>query len=172
MKKAENTQTQETQAQETANFSLATTEAAEPTAVERMDDNNNFIVDLTSRTTQYCSMVAETPEQKAALFNAMNNPDFRLGDCINQTIKVKDVFVEVVNCTNEKTGEVQTCPRIVLIDDENKGYQCVSIGIFSALKKLFGVYGEPFKWVAPVPVTVKQITKGERKMLTLNVATV
>nr|DAP12939.1 MAG TPA: Single stranded DNA binding protein [Caudoviricetes sp.] len=176
MKKAENTKAQEVQetkeTQENTNFSLATTATENTAAIERMDDNINFIVDLTSRTTQYSSMVADTPEQKAALFNAMNNPDYRLGDCINQTIKVKDVFVEVVNCTNEKTGEVQLCPRIVLIDDTNKGYQCVSIGIFSALKKLFGVYGEPFTWTTPVPVTVKQITKGERKMLTLNVATV
>lgn len=161
-------QAQDTQAQE---FSLAI-QPQETAPIERMDDNSNFIVDLTSRTTQYCSMVAQTANEKAILFNAMNNPAFRLGDCINQTINVKDVFVEVVNCTNEKTGEVQTCPRIVLIDDKKQGYQCVSIGVFSALKKLFGVYGEPQNWEKPVPLMVKQITKGERKMLTLNVATV
>lgn len=152
-------------------FSLAIN-SQENTEVERMDDNNNFVVDLTTRTTQYCSMVADTPEEKAALFNAMNNPANRLGDCINQTIKVKDVFVEVVNCTNEQTGEVKACPRIVLIDDKNNGFQCVSIGVFSALKKLFGVYGEPQDWKKPIPIMVKQVTKGERKMLTLNVATV
>ena len=156
------------QAQE---FSLAINEQ-EKTEVERMDDNNNFVVDLTTRTTQYCSMVANTPKEKAVLFNAMNNPANRLGDCINQTIKVKDVFVEVVNCTNEQTGEVKACPRIVLIDDKNNGFQCVSIGVFSALKKLFGVYGEPKDWEKPIPILVKQVTKGDRKMLTLNVATV
>lgn len=123
-------QAQDTQAQE---FSLAV-QPQETAAIERMDDNSNFIVDLTSRTTQYCSMLAQTADEKAILFNAMNNPAFRLGDCINQTINVKDVFVEVVNCTNEKTGEVQHCPRIVLIDDKKQGYQCVSIGVFSALK--------------------------------------
>ena len=92
MNKNEKAQEQ-AQAQE---FSLAINEQ-EKTEVERMDDNNNFVVDLTTRTTQYCSMVANTPEEKAVLFNAMNNPANRLGDCINQTIKVKDVFVEVVN---------------------------------------------------------------------------
>lgn len=169
MSKKEMTQTQETQANE---FSLATTETATPATVETMDGDPNFVVDLTSRTTQYCSMLAETAEEKAVLFNAMNNPANRLGDCINQTINVKDVFVEVVNCTNEQTGEVKACPRIVLIDDKNTGYQCVSIGVFSALKKLFGVYGEPQNWEKPIPLMVKQITKGDRKMLTLNVATV
>ena len=164
MNKNEKTQTEE--------FSLVTSESTAPSTVESMDGDNNFIVDLTSRTTQYCSMVANTPEDKAILYNAMNNPAYRLADCINQTINVKDVFVEVVNCTNEQTGEVKPCPRIVLIDDKKQGYQCVSIGVFSAIKKLFGVYGEPDTWVRPVPLTVKQITKGERKMLTLNVATV
>nr|UVY25577.1 MAG: Single-stranded DNA-binding protein [Bacteriophage sp.]UWG00143.1 MAG: Single-stranded DNA-binding protein [Bacteriophage sp.]UWG11507.1 MAG: Single-stranded DNA-binding protein [Bacteriophage sp.] len=165
MNKNEKAQAQE-QAQE---FSLVTTGE---TAPETMDGDTNFIVDLTSRTTQYCSMVAESAEDKAILYNAMNNPAFRLGDCINQTINVKDIFVEVVNCTNEQTGEVKPCPRIVLIDDKKQGYQCVSIGVFSAIKKLFGVYGEPHNWAKPVPLTVKQITKGERKMLTLNVAMV
>lgn len=174
MSKKEMTQAQETQAQETQaqEFSLATTETATPATVETMDGDTNFVVDLTSRTTQYCSMRAETAEEKAVLFNAMNNPANRLGDCINQTINVKDVFVEVVNCTNEQTGEIKACPRIVLIDDKNTGYQCVSIGVFSALKKLFGVYGEPQNWEKPIPLMVKQITKGDRKMLTLNVATV
>ena len=132
-------------------------------------DGENMIVDLTTRQMQYCSMTANTDEEKAKLFNATNNTAHRLADSINMTINAKDVFVEVVNCTNQETGEVTKCPRIVLIDDKNEGYQCVSIGIFSALKKLFAVYGEPSNWTNPIPLEVKQITKGERKMLTLNV---
>ena len=62
-------QAQDTQAQE---FSLAV-QPQETAAIERMDDNSNFIVDLTSRTTQYCSMVAQTADEKAILFNAMTS---------------------------------------------------------------------------------------------------
>ena len=76
--------------------------------------------------------------------------------------------VEVVNCTNEETGEITTCPRIVIIDKDNKSYQAVSIGIYSALKKVIQVFGAP-TWTTPVALEVKQITKGNRKMLTLNV---
>lgn len=148
-------------------FDLATTATA-----ERNDDNSNMIVDLTSRTTQYCSMTATTDEQKALLFNATNNPEYRLGDCINQIISVKDVFVEAVQCVNRETGEANICPRIVLIDVDGKGYACVSIGIFSAIKKIFGIFGEPANWKKPIAMTVKQVSKGDRKMLTLNVATV
>lgn len=135
------------------------------------DDDARFIVDLTTRATQYCSMKAESDKEKAALFNATNNPDFRLADMINMEVRVKDVFVEAVHCTNRDTGEVNVCPRVVLIDENNVGYQCVSIGVFSAIKKLFGIYGEPMYWSAPIKMIVKQITKGERQMLTLNVVT-
>ena len=132
-------------------------------------DGENMILDLTTRQTQYCSVVAQTDEEKALLFNATNNTAHRLSDCINMVINVKDIFVEVVNCTNQETGEVTPCPRIVLINEKGEGYQCVSMGIFSALKKLFAIYGEPKDWSKPIKLEVKQVTKGERKMLTLNI---
>lgn len=125
-------------------------------------------VDMTTAQTQFCSMTASTDEDKAKLFNAMNNPDKRLADCINMKIKAKDLYIEVVNCTNEETGEITACPRIVIIDEKGVSYQAVSIGIYSALKKVIQVFGTP-TWEKPVSLEVKQVTKGTRKMLTLNV---
>lgn len=134
-----------------------------------MDGDERFIADLTSqRVTMFCSMVAKDNKEKAILFKAMNNPDKRIGDCINMTIEAKDVFCEVVQCTNKETGETDTCPRIVLIDKNGVGYQAVSLGIFSALKKLIQIYGQP-TWKDPVKIKVVQITKGDRKLLTFDV---
>ena len=139
-------------------------------AMNRFEDEGfNVVVDMTSAQTQFCSMMAETKEEKAAMFNAMNNPDKRIADCINMTIAAKDLYIEVVNCTNEETGEVTACPRIVIVDADGVSYQAVSIGIYSALKKVVQVFGAP-TWDDPVMLEVKQITKGSRKMLTLNVA--
>ena len=144
--------------------------AAAPIATNLFSDEGfNLIADLTTAKTQYCSMVTDTDESKQKLFNAMNNPDKRIADMINMPIAVRDIYIEVVNCTNQETGEVTVCPRIVLIDDKGVSYQAVSIGIYSAVKKLIQVYGEP-SWEKPVKVIVKNITKGDRKMLTLNVA--
>lgn len=126
-------------------------------------------VDMTSAQTQFCSMKASSDGEKASMFNAMNNPDKRLSDCINMKINAKDLYIEVVNCTNEETGEVTACPRIVIIDDKGVSYQAVSLGIYSALKKVIQVFGVP-TWEKPIPIEVKQVTKGTRKMLTLNVA--
>ena len=138
------------------------------TAVMTMDDNKNFVADLTSRQTTFCSLKANTLKERAMLFKAMNNPANRIGDCINMTINAKDLFCEVVNCVNQQTGEVQSCPRIVIIDDKGVGYQAVSLGVFSAIKKIIQVFGAP-TWETPLPLVVKQITKGEKKLLTFDV---
>ena len=132
------------------------------------DEGFNIVADMTTAKTQFTSVTAETEEARARLYNAMNNPDKRIGDCINMTINAKDLYIEVVNCTNTETGEVTACPRIVIIDDKGVSYQAVSIGIYSALKKLIQVYGAP-TWEKPIKLEVKQVTKGDRKMLTLNV---
>jgi hypothetical protein len=136
-----------------------------------MDDDSKFIVDLTTRTTQYCSKDIDklTDGDKAVLFNAINSPDHRISDMINTTIMVKDVFVEVVNCTNEETGEQTSCPRTVLVDADGNGYQAVSLGVFGSMKKIFGVFGEPATWKNPLPIKVKQLTKGKKNILNLSV---
>ena len=92
-------------------------------------------VDMTSRQLSFSSLRAETDVEKANLFNAINNPEKRLADCINMKINAKDLYIEVVNCTNEESGEITACPRIVIIDDKGVAYQAVSLGIYSALKR-------------------------------------
>lgn len=133
-----------------------------------MDENENFIAELSTRSTSFCSLSAETPEEKAKLFRVMNNPEKRLGDCINMTIYVKDLFCEVVKCKNQETGETTTCPRIVVVDKDGVGYQAVSLGVFSAFKKLIAIFGPP-TWESPLPIKVMQTTKGARKLLTFDV---
>lgn len=133
------------------------------------DEGFDISVDMTSRQLSFSSLRAETDEEKANLFNAINNPEKRLADCINMKIEAKDLFIEVVNCTNEETGEITACPRIVIIDKKGVAYQAVSLGIYSALKKVIQIFGAP-TWEKPITLEVKQVTKGTRKMLTLNIA--
>lgn len=132
-----------------------------------MDEDSSFVADLTTRQTTFCSMVAKTVQEKALLFKAMNNPEKRLGDCINMKIMAKDLFCEVVTCINQQTGAMQDCPRMVIIDENGVGYQAVSLGVYSGIKKLIQVFGEP-TWEEPLPLVVKQITKGEKKLLTFD----
>lgn len=117
----------------------------------------------------YCSINPKTEESKKMLFKAMNNPEKRLKDCINMPITVVDVFCEWVDMVNESTGEMVGGTRIVLIDKDGIGYQCVSQGIFSALKKLFSIYGLP-TWKNGITIVPKLINKGNnRSILTFDI---
>jgi hypothetical protein len=136
------------------------------------DDGQHFITDIDNRQVQFCSMVPKNETEQVILFNAMNNPEKRIADCINETITVKDVFVEVVFPINAKTGEQNACPRIVLIDNNGVGYQAVSLGLYGAVRKAFSAFGTPDKWTTPKQFKVRQITKGEKKLLTLDAVVV
>ena len=52
------------------------------------DEGFDLVVDMTTAKTQFTSMVATTADEKAKLFNAMNNPDFRIADCINNILSL------------------------------------------------------------------------------------
>ena len=131
----------------------------------------NYVQDLQhTENSMYTSMRAETDEEKAKLFNAMNNPDHRISDMIGKTIIVKDLFVEEVEMANEETGEVVKAPRIVVIDTKGESYQAVSVGVMSAFKKLFQLFGPP-TWEKGIKLEVKQLKKGKNNILTFAIPT-
>lgn len=117
----------------------------------------------------YYSFQPETMKDKVTLFNALNNPNKRIEDCINMEIKVKHILVEQVEIIEERTGEMIVAPRIVLLDDKNESYTCVSLGMFSALKRTFQIFGEPSEWKKAITFRVvqKATRNGNNKVLTL-----
>lgn len=131
------------------------------------ETNVSLTSDLTNSSDSYTSIDISSPENKAKLFKAMNNPDERISDMINKEIKVTDIYVEVIECANDN-GEVTKCPRVVLIDDKGKSYYAVSTGIYNSVKKLIKIFGLP-TWNPAITITPKQITKKDRKILTLDV---
>lgn len=133
-------------------------------------DGVSLIADLTNAQTAYCSLQATDDRSRATLYNATNSTQERIGDHINETITVAHIYVEAVNCTNRETGEIKACPRVVLITDKGIGYQAVSLGVYSSVKKLIQIYGEPGSWKAPIRLKVKQLTRGEYEILTLEIA--
>ena len=141
---------------------------AAPANSVMMDEffNGNIMVDMDLGS--FYSISPTTKEGKIALYNAINNPDKRLSDHINMVLSIKDVLVEIVELEQESTGEMVKCPRIILIDDKGVSYQCVSVGIFSGMKRVFKLFGMP-TWEEPVKLKVLQITKAEKKMLSIAV---
>lgn len=117
----------------------------------------------------YCSMQVTDEKSASMLFKAMNQPDDSLGDHINETIDVTNIFIQPVPMTNQETGELNVVPRIVLFDVEGKTYVTVSRGIYNALKNMCAIVGTPEIWKAPVTIKVGQRQIKERRMLTFDV---
>lgn len=107
----------------------------------------------------YCTMPTETEENKAIVYNATTAPEFRVKDCINQTIELAHFAVTMVEVTNKETGEVTDAPHITLIDAEGNGYVCTSVGVFNALRNIVQAFGMPETWEHPRKFRVKQVNK-------------
>lgn len=120
-----------------------------------VEERPGFVADLTTATESFCSFVPATPEDKARLFKAMNNPDKKVGECVNLTICVKDIYAEMVTIVNKETGEASQAPRIVLIDTEGVSYQTVSSSMYNGMKKLIQIYGVP-TWEDGINIQIKQ----------------
>ena len=117
----------------------------------------------------YCSMQVTDEKSASMLFKAMNQPDDSLGDHINETIDVTNIFIQPVPMANQETGEMNVVPRIVLFDVEGKTYVTVSRGIYNALKNMCAIVGTPETWKAPITIKVGQRQIKERRMLTFDV---
>lgn len=122
----------------------------------------------------YSSIVANTFEEKAKLFNAISDPAHKLGDVINQVIFIRDVYVETIelartdaagNQVYDETGAPVTdvAPRIVLIDKDGDTYQAVSTSVMSNLGALISTFGEP-TWEPAIPIEVKQRSTGSYRV--------
>ena len=133
------------------------------------DEDSSLTAQLSAkRVTAYCSARPETQDQKLELYNATNAPTHRLKEFVNVPISIKDIFCELVDMTNEATGEVTPTPRIVIIDDKGESYACVSNGVFGCLKKIFGACGMPETWGKALTFVPKLVpTKNGKSVMTL-----
>ena len=149
---------------------------AESTAIEQVNLSQELSANATS---VYCSVQGGDRKTKALIYNASNNPEHKVADFINKTIKVKDILVEMIEVakTDGKDEEVldengnpimEVVPRIVLIDENDKAYQAVSVGMFSAIKRLIKIFGAP-TWDDPLPILIKQVSVKNGSMLTCDV---
>lgn len=128
--------------------------------------NNTVLYDL-NNAESYCSIKGDTREAKVAMYNAINSPDHKLSDFVGKKLNIKDISIERVENPSDETGEMVANARVVLIDENGESYTCVSTGIYSAIKKLVAVFGEP-TWEPALPVEIQNLsTKKGRKTMTL-----
>ena len=132
-------------------------------------DDNGLEGQLTSRSLAFCSAKPKTDKEKIALYNAVNNPTQRLKEAVNIKIPMKDLYAENVTITDSNTGEFIDRTRLVVIAADGTSYQSVGVGVFGALKKIFGIFGTPEHWETPLVVTPRMITTAKGQTVTLDV---
>ena len=126
-------------------------ENAMTTTNDKMLDFNAF----NRETNQFVSFRAEDMKSKVRLFNAMNQPKYKVSDMINKKIKLKDVILMNVTMEGED-GEQDTGIRSVLIDADGNAYNATSNGIFSSLTNLYMIFGT-LHFEDPLEIIISQI---------------
>lgn len=110
-------------------------------------DDFDIVGALKNHNTSYSSIDSSlfSDTEKAKFFEAINSPEFKIGDFINKEIKMQNVYCEVIEAPDMATGELVKLVRTVIIDDKGNGYSCASKGVFSSLAKIFSpsFYGNP-----------------------------
>ena len=115
------------------------------------------------------------PDDRAAsvrVFNAMNNPNDRVSNHINETISVQDYLIEMTEIEDTDAygnglGSFSAVPRVVLVSPDGKSYQGISYGIANAVRNVVMVCGDA-PWVPPVQLKVKQVPTKRGSMLTVD----
>ena len=124
---------------------------------------NSSLTDI-NETQSMCSFTVETVADKKKLFKVATAPDHNVAEYIGKSIKIKDVYAEVVHMTNQETGEVTDGIRMVIIDDKGESYQCVSSGMWNAFTRMRAIFGNP-TYDPAIPIEIKQIDKGVNKKI-------
>ena len=119
--------------------------------------------------TTFCSIQADGDRETAKrVYNAMNDPEYRVADFINKTIEVENVLLEIRDILNEETGEISRVPRVVLIDADGKAYQATSVGMFNVIRNAYNVFGAA-PWDPPLCMHIKQKAVKNGSMLTATI---
>lgn len=121
------------------------------------------IAKISDENPMYCSLVVETTEDKATLYNATQNPEMKVSDFINQELDFTDVYMEQVEFEDEDTGEIRKGIRTVFFTPEGKGVMAVSNGIARSLYGIFRIFGTPDQWggqIMRVMVRQKETARG------------
>lgn len=111
----------------------------------------------------YCSVKANTQQEKIKLFNALENADLRLNDCVGQEIAIKDVYVE--RYMKQENDEEKVKFRTILFGEDGKTYVTAAYGIYNAVSKIFRTFGTPDTWTESLKVKVTKRDIGNGKQV-------
>jgi hypothetical protein len=101
----------------------------------------------------YSSIKSDDFNTRLQIAAAMTTSE-KIDNNLGKEINLANFIVQPVELQNRLTGEVNTAPRIVLIDADGAAFHATSIGLLSSLRNIISVLGEPSEWPAPVKIKI------------------
>lgn len=109
----------------------------------------------TGQVNVFSSMASDSFTDRVDMLEKMTNST-PLDDMLDTPFLLSHFIIQPIEMPDEKTGEIQAVPRVILIDADGNSYHAISTGIFSSLKNISGLLGMPADWPEPVKVTAKR----------------
>ena len=119
----------------------------------------------------YSTVKGDDKASKLKVLDAITNSE-SLSDHLREPINLADFVIQVIQMPDEKTGEINNVPRIILITEDGKAFHAISSGVLQSLRNFVGVLGEPGSSDAwPVSVVCDEV-KGRNgyRFMTLKLA--
>jgi len=114
----------------------------------------------------FSTIVGEGFEAKALLLEALSN-SVPVAENLGKRINLVDVVVEAIDLPNEQTKEMETQPRVILLDEDGSAYHAISGPFLRDVQRLLSVMGQPSAWPGALPVKAIKAGQGTRQYFTL-----
>ena len=117
--------------------------------------SNPFGVMTDASAQLFSTISTATDEGREQIFAALAAAE-PLADHLDEVIELRHVVAQMVELADAVTGEMGEHVRTILVTEDGACYSAVSSQITRTLGLLFGLYGRPETWDAPVPVVVRR----------------
>lgn len=145
-----------------------TTETDDSTAVVRSDSGiTEAIAALKAgKSAMYSSIKGTSFEARKSVLNAVMG-SVAIAENLGKTIDIQDIIVQKVEMLNERSGELEPQPRILLIDKSGTAYHAISAVLFRDIQNVLAILGDPSEWKAPLKASVVKRGTGTRQFFTM-----
>lgn len=99
----------------------------------------------------YSSITGTDFDTKIQLLQAVTNSE-AFADNIGREIALTNFICQIAELENEKTHVKEKAPRWVLIDNEGNAFHAFGMPLFTSLRNIVGMAGEPSTWETPIRV--------------------
>lgn len=133
-------------------------------------NQNNQLATTDQKRDVYCSIKPTSNQEKAALFNALEQCNYRLNDEIGKRIEIKHIYIQQYEKPDKDSGEMRKAHRTIIFDRNGETHVTASNYFANAIAKIMDIWGTPDTWTEPITIEiVKKPVKNGLSALSLKI---